>query len=143
MISLRYGFLCEYAASDSLQKPTIVGIHDVYFTKALPGQIAIPKHYIHFRLDAHGDVSPRHLATLRLIDADANVLVQQDWALELAHRGEGLGYFANVHVHIDQPIPLPDYGQYNWVVMVDGLRLGEIPFSVVQLQEQKQQAPAT
>lgn len=135
MISLRYGFLCEYAATMD-GKPTVVGIHDVYIVgNAQPGErLHLPKHWVHFRLEASGGVGPRHLAAARLVDADGKTIMENEWPFTLAERlGDGLGSYAVCNLHIDQEITIPDFGTYSWVILVDGVRLGELPFSVVMM----------
>lgn len=143
MISLRYGFLCDFAGTiPQGMKPVIVGIFDVVFSQQPRHELQLPPHFVHLYLDATGDEATRRLMALNLVDADGETVAEHEFAITLAQKDDGLGLFARVNFGVNNIIRIPDFGMYNWVVKIDGRRLGEIPLTVLQLQPQGEQAPA-
>ncbi len=131
---LRYGFLCEYARELANGTNMAVGLFDRVSVRRPDGApFAIAPHVIYVVVEAPSVAPPRHLIALRLIDADAKPLFDAELAFDIGTRHtEGYPKTGNVIVEVKNPIPVPDAGAYEWVVSVDGERLGSIPFLVAE-----------
>ncbi len=128
-MKLRYAFLCDYAAPGPSGKATVVGIHD-----AIVGDPSQPPHtsdaFLHAAIDAPTIVGKSHTLGFRLIDADGGVLREGALPFEFGEKhGEAHGYFGYVYLRLS-PVLLPDFGDYEWVLLIDGVPIGSVPICV-------------
>lgn len=135
MIRLRYGLIADYAGPGWAGKPTIVGVFEVAARAPLqPGeQLHTPTHVIHCCIEAPTHLGSRQVIGLALVDADAREITSYEMAGEFIEKGDGTGSICNLFYAITRPIPLPEFGLYEWVVSMAGNRIGSIPLSMMEL----------
>lgn len=139
-MELRYAVLCDYAQPGNMGKPTVVGIYDALYAPK-DRSIATSPAFLHTRIDCPSAAGPKHVMTHRLIDGDAKTIFEEDAGLAFTvspvHPERQFAYtYAFVH-----PIELPGIGDYEWVILIDGIRLGSVPFTIMYFPDSMQVAP--
>ncbi len=130
-IEMRFGLLADYAAPGNRGKLTIVHVFNRFSPR--PDSIGSPigggvlVAYLECSLADGTD----HTLTIRILTADEDPLDAQIQieGLQLASTGPGLPLSAQILLPIGQ-LPMPDYGDYAFDIVVDGTSVGRIPFYV-------------
>lgn len=130
---LRYAVLCDYAASGAQNKPTCVGIYDCIMAFPPPpgGSYATNAGFVHGYIDAPSSMGPRHLISMKLIDADGNEIVAGEWPVTFGPKiGNDVGIACYFYFFLNR-IPVAGPGDYQYVIYVDGMRIGAIDLTIV------------
>lgn len=129
---LVYGFLCDYATAGAGNKPTAVGIFDSIWTQS-GNQVTVPNCFLHAHFDAPGS-GPRRLLTLALVDDDGKMLEENEMPINLAPGADGLGMGGYLYLFLPSRV-LPGYGDYEFVLSVDGVRFASLPLHAREVRE--------
>jgi hypothetical protein len=129
-MDFRFGHLCDYAGVGNAGKLILVGLFDSVFTATLDGPVAIPRSFLVFRLECGVAEGAQHAVAIRLIDEDGEEMMSLPSAeARFFISAPGRPLTANVIAELD--IAVPHIGDYTFEIVVDGRRLGEVPFYVV------------
>lgn len=127
-LRMKYGMICQFATIGANAMPIIMHVFDGVTVSE--GQPRTPPLYIHAVVDAPSNAGTHHQAALELRDDDGRRVVRHDFAaMILEPRRDGLGLSTNVFAAMAE-VQVPDFGTYTWVLLVDDVRIGEIPITV-------------
>lgn len=130
---LIYGLLCDYA--QDYGKPVYVGVWDAVYTPAShpPRRpVQVQPHVIVFNLGLSGTEAGKHVATLRLIDEDAEELyAMPDVAFEVSENARpGYEMTSRNYIRLENGVVVPGHGTYVYEILVDKVKVGDITFHV-------------
>lgn len=133
---LSYAHLCDYATFGDRGKPILVGIFGhvvgVKNTTGLP-VIPVEPFYFVFCLEGTSAEIGQHIITVRLLDADGEMIAKYDVPIFMADtKDAGVAPESRFFVQI-QGLALPDFGDYVWELSCGGERLGQLSLSVREL----------
>lgn len=126
MISLRYGFLCQYAVYGAGSMPCATHIFD----SCQPSEPASPPLCMVLMIDASSDEAPKHLLTFELRDDDGGLVYKEEHPLPLGRRADGMGYSALMISQMG-PKEVFAFGHYEWAVLVGGRLIGTLPLAII------------
>lgn len=133
---LRYGFLCEYAGEMVNRTNMVVGIFDgMVIQRSIGEPVAVMPHVIFATVEDSSVSAPRHLMGFRLVNADGATLFEAEMPFNIGTGlvdRPGIAKAANVTCRVGA-IAVPESGQFEWVILVDGERMGSIPFTVDEI----------
>ncbi len=126
--------VCDYAALNG-NKPTVVGLFELLFTnKQAFGPIPIPRHFLFAWLECPTNEGAQHGVSFRCVDADGHEVASfceghvQRFTAGIPNRGLSACVVLDVGM-----LQVPDYGDYSYEVLADGVRVGSAPLSVLPL----------
>lgn len=133
---LRFGFLCEFAAEMANGTNMVVSIFDRMKVARTPdAPLLLMPHTLYVVVEDSSVSAPRHLMGFKLLNADGGVLLERELPFNIGNAADvaqGTKKAGNVCCRVGGDIVLPEGGDYEWDISVDGERLGSIPFTVVE-----------
>lgn len=129
----KFAVLAHAAHHDENDALSITGIFDHVWTERGPdGQVRLRAFVLVVRLEAHANEGDQHQFEATLIDPDGT---PHDGFGEQIHFKElvtGQPMQSEVIVEYE-PFTVPDFGEYELHIRVDGVRLAELPLRLVEL----------
>lgn len=129
MIRLRLGFLAEFAAFGQGKMLTAVNIFDSSYQATNPSS---PPMCIVLRIEGSSDEPADHGLKFELRDDDGELIADVTGPVSFSGdlgAGHGVGVIVIKRMG---PIEVDDYGHYEWVLFIDGQRLGELPLHILE-----------
>jgi hypothetical protein len=131
-IVMRYGLLADYATVGAGKKLTIV--HTFEHFRPPPERIGQPiaMGFLVARIEGSIVDAGNHVLRIKVHDGDENPLpmeiVLEEFALGIT--GPGLPLAAQLLLPLG-PVPMPEIGEYEFVLTADGQEVGRVPFHVL------------
>lgn len=133
---LRFGFLADYAHFTVNGKLLAVGVFDAFHsTPNMPelAPVMVPAHAVCAVIAASGAEAGPHAGRMRAVNQDGRVVFEppvNPFILKEAAAGTEATYtWVNNIVNT----AFPGVGAYTWEYFVDDVKIGEVPFWIVQL----------
>ena len=128
-MELRFAHLADFASM--MGKLVIVGIFDlVYDRGARP--IKLPQMYLVAAIDASIASGDKHRVEIRFTTADSQPAGDTVELQETVFQARGPGQLRRANIiMVVNGLHVPDVGDYEFQIWVDGAKLGDVPFSVV------------
>jgi hypothetical protein len=134
MIEIKYAHLADFVGEGRNGKPIVVGIFDqVYALVETPQGFAVPLSYLIVALKGSIMDTGEHRGEIQLVDADGDAITGSPMTFNgplVKPAGPGQPY-SGLLVTILGSLVLPRVGDYEFVVKVDGRRLGTVPLSLI------------
>lgn len=130
---LAWGHICDHAfqvVTGVSPKVGLVGIFNIF--KLIDEGSVLPRFYFCAEIAGSvGDLKPTHDIRLRILDGDAGEVLEQNIpniSFLQPEPGNEWGHYILQEVNNLSLIP----GEYTIEIAVDGVRLGEVPFKVIE-----------
>jgi hypothetical protein len=132
-VKLLYGMLADYVAEGINGKVNIIGVFDTFFRSSSVHAEPLPVFFLVAAVEAHVIQGTFHATELRLLDGDGHDVVPRMTVpkLQFMARGPGLPLRATLIVQY-AGLLLPDFGTYEFDVVMDGKSLGTVPLHVAE-----------
>jgi hypothetical protein len=128
-MQLKYAHLCDYAGEGARGKPIAVGIFErVVASDARP--IGLPTIYLLVAIEAHVAEGTDHTAEIRLTNDQGEDKIPRA-SFQIRFRPQGPGHLMIAHLIAQfEMITLPDVGEYEFYVLVDGNDVASVPLII-------------
>jgi len=126
-----WAHMCDHAFYDAQGKPCLIGIFVAIFTPRVPA--THPRCAFAFRIEGSPGEKLKMKFVLVRPDAKDPLVESPEREIDL-----GPGGHHNAVVELAQ-LPLPDFGEYEFRIYIDGKAVHELPFQVVRTQVQPAQ----
>jgi len=128
-VELKFGIVCDAANVDASGKLNILGVFDTIMGREAP--VRRPSFTLVLRMEAPSIEGTTHQVAIRLVDADGNSLIEASLGEGVVFRQTGPGRPLRAQVLAPmEGLTFPNFGDYEFHVVVNGSSLGAIPIYV-------------
>ena len=130
-MELQFGFLADYAGPGHQGKLILVGIFDTIFDRTGARPIPVPTCYLVASIEAPTMAGSQHAVAFRITDQDHQEVAPIFDLGEHVFRAQGPGRPLRARIILQLAgVTLPELGDYEVHVLVDGNQIGAIPLFV-------------